>query len=163
MNALKTSEQSWLLILQTRPSASLVSPNTKERKIHNCSINHPSAPPITNGSPSAPPTTTVPSTTHLHHQPLMAHQLLICTTNHNNKLTLFLILKKNLGNFRKSGLISNEIYKFEENEKILADKGYVGESLFFLCPEKGDRESFLKYQKELRYNFTISSNDRKRF
>ncbi|KAN0008502.1 hypothetical protein ACTFIU_011279 [Dictyostelium citrinum] len=28
---------------------------------------------------------------------------------------------------RKSGLISNEIYKFEENEKILADKGYVEE------------------------------------
>ncbi|KAM9985613.1 hypothetical protein ACTFIZ_000193 [Dictyostelium cf. discoideum] len=49
---------------------------------------------------------------------------------------------------RKSGLISNEIYKFEENEKILADKGYIGESLFFLCPKKGDRENLSKYQKE---------------
>ncbi|KAM9979686.1 hypothetical protein ACTFIZ_005937 [Dictyostelium cf. discoideum] len=46
---------------------------------------------------------------------------------------------------RHSGLVDGE-FNLEEDEKILADKGYLGEDIFY-CPKRGDRENLSELEK----------------
>ncbi|KAM9979429.1 hypothetical protein ACTFIY_008693 [Dictyostelium cf. discoideum] len=49
-------------------------------------------------------------------------------------------------NWRHSGLVDDDGFVLEENEKILADKGYLGENIFY-CPKHGDRDNLSELEK----------------